>query len=147
MNLTLITEPEYTKRLEEIMYYKQLGFDNDIKVHYSLSVLDKAGRIFKVNHPGKKSNKMKSGTCYGNAIRKMKQGFYYVEGVATNKETGFKFSHAWNINPDGNHIDFTIMDTLKYEYNGIFIPKNLLYKIGEKNGKVWYCNLPFIKLI
>ena len=54
MNLTLITDPKYAKRFEEIMYYKQLGFDNDIKVHYSLSVLDKAGRIFKVHHPGKK---------------------------------------------------------------------------------------------
>ena len=55
---------------------------------------------------------MKSGTCYGNAIRKMKQGFDYVEGVATNKETGFKFSHAWNMHPDGNHIGLLASSSL-----------------------------------
>ncbi len=147
MNLTLITEPEYTKRLQEIMYYKQLGFDNELKVHYSLPLLEKAGKIFNVHPPQKKSSKMKSGNCYGNAVQKIIKGFEYVEGVATNKETGFKFSHAWNIDPDGNPIDFTIMDTQKYEYNGINIPKNLLFEIGEKNGKIWYSSLPYLTYV
>lgn len=144
MNLTLLTEPEYSNRLGEIMLYNKLGCDNEIKVYYSIPVLDKVGIIFNVNPPRKKRSKMKYGNCYGNAILRMSDGFEYVEGIITNKETGFQISHAWNIDSKGNHIDFTIIDTQKYKYKGVVISKKLLYEIGKKNGGLWYCSLPYI---
>ena len=51
MNLTILTEPEYSNRLEEIMLYRMLGCDNEIKVHYSIPVLDKVGIVFNGKPP------------------------------------------------------------------------------------------------
>jgi hypothetical protein len=147
MILKMLHEPEYTSRLGEITHYNQLRKDNEIKVYYSLQILSTGGRMFNVKPPNRKNRKMKLGYCYANAIRRMKEGFEYVEGVITDKEKGFQISHAWNVDSEGNHIDFTIMDTAKYEYNGIIIPDSLLEQISKKNGKIWYCSLPYIRII
>lgn len=86
---------------------------------------------------------MKTGLCYSNSINKLNNGYKYVEGVITNKVTGQKISHAWNIESQGKHVDFTILETDEYLYKGIIIPKNILYVVGFKNGGIWYCCLPY----
>jgi hypothetical protein len=118
--------------------------DNDLKVKYSRSIIEAYGQLFQVSPPPKKSMKMKSGSCYGNAHSKREKGYEYVEGIIKSKITGTEISHAWNVDSTGKHIDFTIMETEEYEYRGIVIPFSLRYKVSEKTGRIWYCVLPYI---
>ena len=78
--------------------------------------------------------------------RRMIDKSNFVEGVIISKDSGIKISHAWNVDSDGKHIDFTIMDTNEYEYNGLIIPSKIVYEVGEKNGYIWYCCLPYITI-
>lgn len=89
---------------------------------------------------------MKSGSCYANAIKKMDEGYQYVEGLIIDRGSGQKISHAWNIDAKGNHIDFTIINTDEYIYRGIIISEDILYAVGWKNGRIWYSCLPYLVL-
>ena len=144
MKLTLINQREFKRRNREITHLHKFGADNEAKVKYALRALKKAGKLFIVNQPSKQNMKMKRGNCYHNSIRKMKEGFEYVEGVIINKITKFEISHAWNMDSNGNHIDFTIMNTQDFEYCGVVIPADLIREIGSRNGFIWYCSLPYI---
>ena len=144
MKLDLIKEPDYQDRHAEIIFWQSIKRDNRIKVGYSEAILDIYGEDCLVSPPPKKSNRMKLGSCYPNAIKKMHQGFKYVEGIITCKNSGTKISHAWNINSAGKHIDFTILNTEDYIYRGIIIPERILYDVGFKNGGIWYCCLPYL---
>lgn len=62
----------------------------------------------------------------------MEKGYQYVEGVIIHKDSGLKISHAWNIDSQGNHVDFTIINTDEYLYRGIVIPKNILYALDGR---------------
>lgn len=146
MKFNLINEREYERRLEEITYHHQLGIDNKFKVQYSLPILNRVGENFEVFPPTPKTRRLKEGNCYANSISKMQKGFQYVEGVITDKESNLQISHAWNIDSDGKHIDFTIMETQRFEYKGVIIPPSTLYKVGSKNGNVWYCCLPYLEV-
>jgi len=55
--------------------------------------------------------RMKAQTCYANAESKRDKGFNYVEGIITSKKSGLQISHAWNVDSNGRHVDFTVMDT------------------------------------
>ena len=145
MKLALLNEGEYQKRYRQIQELYLLDADNDLKVHYSEMILNEYGTIFQVFPPPKKSNKMKSGKCYPNAIKKMtEKGYQYVEGIITNKVNGQKISHAWNIDLEGKHIDFTVTNPDLYEYRGVIVPKDILFEVGMKNGFIWYCSLPYL---
>jgi hypothetical protein len=146
MKLELLNDPEYQKRFNEISFLNQYGVDNDLKVKYSEKILALAGENFEVSPPLKKTQKMKSGECYMNAIKKMERGFGYVEGVITDKLSGMKVNHAWNVNHLGQHFDFTILNPHEYDYKGIIIPKFILYDVGYKNGCIWYCCLPYLAI-
>jgi len=146
MAIKLINEREYQKRLKEITKLHSYSVDNSLKVQYSLPVLKKAGQIFEVFPPNNKTKRLNAGSCYPNSVRRMNEGFKYVEGVIISKDTDIKISHAWNVDSDGKHIDFTIMNTHEYEYNGLIIPSEIVYEVGEKNGHIWYCCLPYIKV-
>ena len=149
MKLELLNNEIYYSRLNEINRSRHSGLiNNDLKVNYSLEILNKYGQLYNVKSPPKKSQILKNGNCYVNSIKKMtKCGYGYVEGVITDKISGSKISHAWNINEIGDHIDFTIKEPTKFEYNGIIIPELLLYQVGEKNGHVWYCTLPYLRCV
>ncbi len=142
--IQLLNEEKYQNRHKEIKYLQSLKIDNDLKVKYSEEVLNACGTDFTVFPPPKKSNRMKSGSCYANAIEKMDEGYQYVEGVIINRGSGQKISHAWNIDSQGNHVDFTIINTNEYLYRGIIIPEDILYAVGWKNGRIWYCCLPYL---
>lgn len=147
MNFELLNESEYQIRFEEFKLLQIFRGDNDLKVKYSQSLLDLVGKDFDVYPPSKKSNKMKTGSCYSNSINKLNKGYKYVEGVITNKFTGQKISHAWNIDPQDKHVDFTILETDEYLYKGIIIPNKIIYEVGFKNGGVWYCCLPYLSIL
>jgi hypothetical protein len=78
MNFELLNENEYQKRFKELKLLQIIERDNDLKVNYSQSLLDLVGEDFDVFPPPKKSSKMRFGSCYTNAIKKMDQGYQYV---------------------------------------------------------------------
>lgn len=145
MNLSILKQEVLNYRFSEIEKVRSLGLlDNDIKVRYTKPIIDVYGQFFQVSPPPKKSMKMKSGSCYGNAHSKREKGYEYVEGIIIDKITGMEISHAWNVDSNGGHFDFTLIDTHSYIYKGLVVPFSLRYQIAEKTGKVWYCVLPYI---
>ena len=113
----------------------------------SNSILEKKGQIFSVKSGKIDRRKQKLGNCYHNAARKMGDGYEYgyVEGYCITKNEGLKFGHAWNVDKDGNHFDFTFKNSEEYDYFGIVIPIRIVYNVGFRNGGVWFSVLPFIE--
>ena len=120
---------------------------NELGLFESNSILDKHGQKFIVKSGKIDRRKQKLGNCYPNAAKKMMDGYGYVEGYCINKNAGFKFGHAWNVDKDGTHLDFTLDNSEEFDYFGIVIPNDLVYKVGYRNGGVWYSVLPFIEEI
>jgi hypothetical protein len=147
MNFELLNENEYQKRFEELKFLQFIELNNYLKVYYSQSLLDLVGKDFDVFPPPKKSDKMEPQSCYPNAIKKLQDGYQYVEGVITCKNSGDKISHAWNVDSNGRHIDFTILETANFKYKGVIIPQHILGQVGLKNGGKWYCCLPYLELV
>jgi len=133
-----------SKRFAEIEQLRHLGVDNHLKVKYSMPILKKHGQIFEVHPPPKKSMRMKAQTCYANAESKRDKGFNYVEGVITSKKSGLQISYAWNVDSNGRHVDFTVMDTGNYEYLGIVIPWPILSEVAFSTARMWYTVLPYL---
>ncbi len=107
----------------------------------SLPILRKKGKKCNVTSTLQQHENL--GSCYGNSVGMIRKGYQYVEGVVTHKETGDRFSHSWNVDKDGNHVDFTFKDPENFKYFGVIIPNDIVYDIGGENG-IWYCVLPFI---
>jgi len=106
------------------------------------TILKKRGQ--KCNVLPSKGRKFKLGKCYSNAVEMMQRGYGYVEGFVIDKQTGDYLAHAWNVDNNGNHFDFTFKDPQSYEYFGIHIPEEVVWEVGEKNGHIWYAVLPFV---
>lgn len=147
MNIKLLNDAEYQIRFSQIDFLQSIGRDNSIKVKYSEEILNQFGKQFDVFPPPKKSNKMKIGSCYRNALNKLEAGYQYVEGIITHKKSRIKISHAWNIDRDGRHFDFTILETHEYNYKGIILPEDVLTMVGFKNGGIRYCSLPYLEIL
>lgn len=107
-------------------------------------ILNKKGNKFQVTKGKRDKRKFKEGNCYLNSVEMMKKGYGYVEGYVKRKQDGYKFGHAWNVDSNGNHIDYTLDDPENYDYFGVKIPEKTVWNIGWKNGKTWYAVLPFI---
>lgn len=119
---------------------------NIVVLSYTLETLEKYAQKFDVK-PGKlDKRKYKKGLCYSNSIKIMKEmEFNYVEGyVKTNN--GNIIAHAWNCDMEGNHFDFTLKPEENHSYFGIIIPQECINQIGEKNGYIWFANLPFLEI-
>ena len=117
-----------------------------LRVRDITPILNRKGKYFPVK-AGKRDRRVhKSNQCYTNAGRNLHKGYGYVEGLCINKTTGFTFSHAWNIDKEGNHLDFTIDDPETYDYLGIIIPDNIVYEVlGDQLGGVWTSVLFYYK--
>ena len=147
MKLCLLNDIDYERRFEELNQLRLLGKDEDAKLKYSLPILKKLGSSYMVNLPSKKTLFRKIGSCYGNAFRlMMDKGYQYVEGYVSLKGQEQKFSHAWNIDENGRHVDFTLRNSQEFEYFGIVIPNSLVHDVGFFNGKLSYCVLPYLEL-
>jgi len=147
MELILRSTSIIKKRYSDIENIRMHGLcDNELKIFYSRPILKAVGTQFQVSPPSKKSLKMKSGSCYGNARRKSRGGYEYVEGIITHKNSGVEISHAWNVDKYDKHYDFTILETDEYIYTGVTVPYVLHFQAMQPLGRFWYCALPFIKV-
>jgi hypothetical protein len=122
---------------------------NRLILNASMPIIRKQGKPYAVKSSRKHKNiTHKLGCCYGNAARKMvDKGLYYVEGYIKHKISGIKICHAWNAISENEHIDFTLNDAENYNYFGIILPQDIVYKVGMENGHIWYVVLPFVKYV
>lgn len=117
---------------------------NDLVLSESDEQLRLKGRRFSVRSCSSQQ-RMEVGMCYDNAVTRMNKGFGYVEGYIESKSTGIRIAHAWNVAPQGHHIDFTIEDASNFEYFGVIVPSETVFKVGVMNGGLSYCTLPYLK--
>lgn len=119
---------------------------NDIVLFESRKTLEEHGQTFSVKSVKKRGRPCKIGLCYATAGVKMRDKDYkYVEGyiIAKNEESIIT-AHAWNVDTNGNHIDYTIPNPDCYNYFGIVVPTATVMKIGCNRG-TWFAVLPFIE--
>ena len=107
-------------------------------------VLKKKSKKYIVSRGKSDRRKFREGNCYLNSANMMSNGYDYVEGYVSRKSDGLIFGHAWNVNSNGDHIDFTLKDPENYDYFGVIIPEKVVWDVGVKNGHVWYSVLPFV---
>ncbi len=117
---------------------------NELILVESELILKKKGKKYEVKKGKSDRRKFREGNCYPNSVKMMEKGYRYVEGYITRKSDSYTYGHAWNVNSDGTHFDFTLKDPEKNDYFGIIIPESVIWEVGEKNGKIWYSVLPFI---
>ena len=117
---------------------------NELILWESKLVLKKRGQKYNVVSGKGDKRTLKIGHCFANSVQKMRGGFGYVEGFVRNKQTGQYIGHAWNIDKSGNHMDFTFKNTDEFEYFSVIVPEEVVWSVGERNGHIWYCVLPFI---
>lgn len=117
---------------------------NELILWESRAILKKKGHVCNVIKGKSDRRTFKHGNCYPNSVEKMREGFDYVEGFVKNKRTGQYISHAWNVDKSGTHQDFTLKKPEEYEYFGVLIPEEIVWMVGEKNGFIWFCVLPFV---
>ncbi len=123
-----------------------LMLDNRI-LEYSETILNQLGQKHNVVIGKSDKRKFRSGNCYQNSVLKTLGGDYqYVEGYILNKESKNKISHAWNVDVNGNHFDFTLKNNDSYEYFGLIVPISLVYDIGKLKGNIWGSCLPYLQL-
>lgn len=116
----------------------------ELVVWESKRILSKKGKDFEVQEGKADRRKFRIGSCYRNAVEMMWNGFGYVEGFVIEKETGQYIGHAWNVDINNKHWDFTYKDPQNYEYFGIHVPKEVVCNVGAKNGHIWFAVLPFV---
>jgi hypothetical protein len=105
----------------------------------SNKILNVKGQTYNVQSS---DNPKRDGFCYYNSIEKMYEEDYgYVEGYIVIDY--IKLNHSWNVDKDGNHIDFTL-DPEGKEYFGVVIPQKKVIEVGERNGDNSFCILPFL---
>jgi hypothetical protein len=105
----------------------------------------KVGHKCNVTYKGKKGS-VKDYQSYQVCGNNMGNGYGYVEGIIVHKNYKLIQPWSWNIDSEGNHVDFTKDFSEDWEYYGIVIPNNLVYEIGYRNGGLWYSVLPFIEI-
>ena len=89
--------------------------------------------------------KIKFGNCYGNSSNRLNENHLYVEGIATNKKTLHQVYHAWNINKNHTHIDYTFAEISdEFTYQGLIIPSKIVREVGYRKHGVWGPVIPFL---
>lgn len=121
-------------------------FLEHLKVNASADILNSYGHEYEVKKGKIDKRTHKLGQCYLNANKMMDKGYNYVEGVVIPKDEGFPFSHAWNVDENGTHYDFTIDHPEDYTYVRIILKDLNVMMVGFNNGGIHYCILPFLKL-
>ena len=143
-------KPKTNNKQTILMFARMKGINplisvelNKMVLEESESILREQGKMFTVQ-PCKASKKRKLGMCYSNAAFYMQKGYEYVEGYIEDKKNAIKIAHAWNVDKNGNHIDFTLENPENYNYFGMVIPTRSVYGVGLQNGGLWYCVLPYL---
>ena len=112
-------------------YFKQINLINLNEIEINTCKVDR--------------RKIKLGYCYGNSSNRLNDHHLYVEGVATNKKTFNQTYHAWNINENDSHIDYTFAEISdKFTYQGLIIPSEIVREVGYRKNGVWGPVIPFL---
>ena len=89
--------------------------------------------------------KIKFGNCYGNSSNRLNENHLYVEGISTNKKTLHQVYHAWNINKNHTHIDYTFAEISdEFTYQGLIIPSKIVREVGYRKHGVLGPVIPFL---
>lgn len=118
----------------------------ELKVNATADILNSYGQKYEVKKGKIDRRTHKHGQCYWNANKMMNKGYNYVEGVIIPNDGSYSFSHAWNVDVNGNHYDFTIDHPEDYTYVGVILDELNVMMVGYNNGSIHYCILPFLKL-
>jgi hypothetical protein len=116
---------------------------NNLNIQESQFILSKRGKPYNVKSITNSREPLLKGQCYYNAVRMMKYDYDYAEGYIVMMGTNIKISHAWNVDPQGNHIDFTIPDSELFDYFGVIVPGDILIDIICDNNNTPSSVLPF----
>lgn len=135
--LRLVKKPEKEKSIHTRSYI------NELVLRVITPVLEEKGQYFSVKSKTINGRKFKPGYCYYNSGTMMLKGFGYVEGYVIDKSQGNKIGHSWNVDKNGNHIDFTYPNSDQFDYFGIIIPKDIVLEVGLENGRTWFSVLVF----
>jgi len=134
------------KNISELAKIQNKSIDESLRLNELIlleikNILETKGK--KYNATKGHSGVYRLGDCYSNAADLMNK-YDYVEGYAVSKSSLHKIAHAWNVDFNGNHIDYTLTDPEEYDYVGVVIPKSLVYKVGLRRGGVWFSTLSFL---
>jgi len=96
---------------------------NNLTIQESQLIWNKNGNAHFVISDTNHNQTLLPRKCYYNAVVMMKDNYDYVEGYIIIKGTEYKIAHAWNVDTQGNHIDFTIPDAEIFDYFGVMVEK------------------------
>ena len=119
---------------------------NDVIIDLGKMAVDNLGEIFDVIHYKLPRKRPRLGKCYITAYEIARDhNLLYVEGHLTEIGTGKKIAHAWNVDNEGNHVDFTFKNPKQYQYKGVVIPFETVYEVNSKRSAT-FCILPFLEV-
>jgi hypothetical protein len=119
---------------------------NDVIIDLGKKPLDIFGKIFEVIHYKLPRKRPGLGKCYITAYEIARDNnLLYVEGHLTEIGTGKQIAHAWNVDNEGNHVDFTFKNPKQYQYKGVVIPFETVYEVNSKRSAT-FCILPFLEV-
>jgi hypothetical protein len=116
---------------------------NELILFESNEFLGKYGEAFIVAAGRKDRRTHKENRCYENSAKMMKKGYDYVEGYVYDRKLKMKFAHAWNINSNGDHVDFTFDEVGDYDYFGVEFPENIVDCVAILNDS-YFSIIPFL---
>lgn len=140
LSFSLINNKEFQEMIEELRIQENLSWDvetlirnNKLITMMKDSVYELGEQQFDVISKYHNIDKTKNeyfNNCYRNSYRKMGEDIGYVEGLIINKSnpSGIIY-HSWNINQDGEFIDYTLRNSSEYEYIGIVIPNEIVDQV------------------
>jgi len=119
---------------------------NDVIIDLGKKAIDNFGEIFEVIHYKLPRKRPRLGKCYITAYEIARDNnLLYVEGHLTEIGTGKQIAHAWNVDNEGNHVDFTFKNPKQYQYKGVVIPFETVYEVNSKRSAT-FCILPFLEV-
>jgi hypothetical protein len=118
---------------------------NDVIIDLGKKAVDNLGEIFDVIHYKLPRKRPRLGKCYITAYEIARDNnLLYVEGHLTEISTGKQIAHAWNVDKEGQHVDFTFKNPKEYQYKGFVIPFETVYEVNRKRGAT-FCIIPFLE--
>jgi hypothetical protein len=119
---------------------------NDLIIDLGKKAIEGFGEIFEVIHYKLPQKRPRLGKCYITAYEVARDyNLLYVEGHLTEIVTGKQIAHAWNVDNEGKHVDFTFNNPNKYQYKGVVIPFETVYEVNRKRSAT-FCILPFLEV-
>lgn len=137
---------EIHSKISEAMLSESAYKLNDVIIDLGKKAVDNLGEIFDVIHYKLPRKRPRLGKCYITAYEIARDyNQLYVEGHLIEIGTGKQIAHAWNVDKEGKHVDFTFKNPKQYQYKGVIIPFETVYEVNSKRSAT-FCILPFLKV-